>query len=392
MAVTEDELWSTPIFCGLDEAQRRYLRGVLRENAYESDASIITEGVMDPYVHIVRSGRAAILKNTASEQTQLLAHIEAGELVGEMKMAENRPASASVVAIGHVDVWTLNVDELTQSEIGRGIRTQIMMSVVELLSSRLRQLGGTAAAAMKNELDQTRARVTAGTFAMSMLGLMAIYSIGTAILTRLDPSVRPSLNTTVAVGIVLLCLPILWMIRKSPYPLRSYGLTLARWPRVSVEALVYSLPILVVATLLKLLAIKTMPALRDTPLIDIRGVYAFGRHEFDLWLYIVLVVIYIVTTPAQEFFARSGLQASLDMLVPSDAKTNWTAIVGANLFFSSAHAYLSLEFAIATFIPGIFWGWLFQKQRSIVGVSVSHAVIGLWIFFVLNFRTVLNAL
>jgi CRP-like cAMP-binding protein len=392
MAVTEDELWSTPIFCGLDDAQRRYLRGVLRENAYESDASIITEGVMDPYVHIVRSGRAAILKNTASEQTQLLAHIEAGELVGEMKMAENRPASASVVAIGHVDVWTLNVDELTQSEIGRGIRTQIMLSLVELLSSRLRQLGGTAASAMKNELDQTRARVTAGTFAMSMLGLMAIYSIGTSILTRLDPSVRPSLNTTVAVGIVLLCLPILWMIRKSPYPLRSYGLTLARWPRVSVEALVYSLPILVVATLLKLLAMKTMPALRDTPLIDIRGVYAFGRHEFDLWLYIVLVVIYIVTTPAQEFFARSGLQASLDMLVPSDAKTNWTAIVGANLFFSSAHAYLSLEFAIATFIPGIFWGWLFQRQRSLVGVSVSHAVIGLWIFFVLNFRTVLNAL
>ena len=392
MAVTEDELWYTPIFCGLDDAQRRYLRGVLRENAYESDASIITEGVMDPYVHIVRSGRAAILKNTASEQTQLLAHIEAGELVGEMKMAENRPASASVVAIGHVDVWTLNVDELTQSEIGRGIRTQIMLSLVELLSSRLRQLGGTAASAMKNELDQTRARVTAGTFAMSMLGLMAIYSIGTSILTRLDPSVRPSLNTTVAVGIVLLCLPILWMIRKSPYPLRSYGLTLARWPRVSVEALVYSLPILVVATLLKLLAMKTMPALRDTPLIDIRGVYAFGRHEFDLWLYIVLVVIYIVTTPAQEFFARSGLQASLDMLVPSDAKTNWTAIVGANLFFSSAHAYLSLEFAIATFIPGIFWGWLFQRQRSLVGVSVSHAVIGLWIFFVLNFRTVLNAL
>lgn len=390
--MTEDELWSTPIFCGLDDAQRRYLRGVLRENAYESDASIITEGVMDPYVHIVRSGRAAILKNTASEQTQLLAHIEAGELVGEMKMAENRPASASVVAIGHVDVWTLNVDELTQSEIGRGIRTQIMLSLVELLSSRLRQLGGTAASAMKNELDQTRARVTAGTFAMSMLGLMAIYSIGTSILTRLDPSVRPSLNTTVAVGIVLLCLPILWMIRKSPYPLRSYGLTLARWPRVSVEALVYSLPILVVATLLKLLAMKTMPALRDTPLIDIRGVYAFGRHEFDLWLYIVLVVIYIVTTPAQEFFARSGLQASLDMLVPSDAKTNWTAIVGANLFFSSAHAYLSLEFAIATFIPGIFWGWLFQRQRSLVGVSVSHAVIGLWIFFVLNFRTVLNAL
>ena len=390
--MTEEELWSTPIFRGLDDAQRVYLSGVLRENRYEPDASIITEGVMDPFVHIVRGGRAAILKNTASEQAQLLAHIEAGELVGEMKMAENRPAAASVVAIGHVDVWTLNVDELTQSEIGRGIRTQIMLNVVELLSSRLRQLGGTAAASMKNELDQTRARVTAGTFAMSMLGLMAIYSIGTSILTRLDPSVRPSLNTTVAVGIVLLCLPILWMIRKSPYPLRSYGLTLARWPRVSVEALVYSLPILVVATLLKLLAMKTMPALRDTPLIDIRGVYAFGRHEFDLWLYIVLVVIYIVTTPAQEFFARSGLQASLDMLVPSDAKTNWTAIVGANLFFSSAHAYLSLEFAIATFIPGIFWGWLFQKQRSLVGVSVSHAVIGLWIFFVLNFRTVLNAL
>ena len=57
-----------------------------------------------------------------------------------------------------------------------------------------------------------------------------------------------------------------------------------------------------------------------------------------------------------------------------------------------AHTYISLEFAIATFIPGISWGWLFQKQRSLVGVSVSHALIGLWIVFILNFRTALSAL
>jgi membrane protease YdiL (CAAX protease family) len=35
-------------------------------------------------------------------------------------------------------------------------------------------------------------------------------------------------------------------------------------------------------------------------------------------------------------------------------------------------------------VPGLFWGWMFARQRSIVGVTVSHIVVGLWANFLVG--------
>jgi CRP/FNR family cyclic AMP-dependent transcriptional regulator len=30
------------------------------------------------------------------------------------------------------------------------------------------------------------------------------------------------------------------------------------------------------------------------------------------------------------------------------------------------------------FFTGLFWGWLYARQRGLVGVSVSHVLLGMW--------------
>jgi membrane protease YdiL (CAAX protease family) len=45
---------------------------------------------------------------------------------------------------------------------------------------------------------------------------------------------------------------------------------------------------------------------------------------------------------------------------------------------------------VAAFVPGLFWGWMFAKQRSLVGVTVSHIAVGLWAIFALGVHAIIG--
>jgi membrane protease YdiL (CAAX protease family) len=48
------------------------------------------------------------------------------------------------------------------------------------------------------------------------------------------------------------------------------------------------------------------------------------------------------------------------------------------------HLHMSFLFATLAFLPGLFWGWLFSRRRNLVGVTLSHAVVGGYVFFILG--------
>jgi membrane protease YdiL (CAAX protease family) len=93
----------------------------------------------------------------------------------------------------------------------------------------------------------------------------------------------------------------------------------------------------------------------------------------------------------QELVARAGLQGTLQNFIPTPPDhINWKAIVVSNLLYSSAHSYIGFWFCVAAFVPGLFWGWMFAKQRSLVGVTVSHIAVGLWAIFALGVHAIIG--
>jgi membrane protease YdiL (CAAX protease family) len=46
--------------------------------------------------------------------------------------------------------------------------------------------------------------------------------------------------------------------------------------------------------------------------------------------------------------------------------------------------YVSPGLALTAFVAGLFWGWLYARQRSLVGVSISHVLLGFWAFEVVD--------
>ncbi|MFQ6275716.1 CPBP family intramembrane glutamic endopeptidase [Coxiella burnetii] len=84
--------------------------------------------------------------------------------------------------------------------------------------------------------------------------------------------------------------------------------------------------------------------------------------------------------------ARGSLQSSFyHFLTGSVQKRRWYAIIVSNFLFSFTHLHLAYAFAYAVLLPGLFWGWLYSRHKTILGVAVSHILIGIWALFILGF-------
>jgi len=371
-----------PLFEGLRDHERDALKPLCVLRHYAPGETLIAEGTRDRNLYVLESGSARVMKSVARGGVlHELRIVHEGETVGEMKLAGIELATASVVAIDGVDAWCLDVGPLLDGECDPAVRGAVLANVARILAGRVRSSSEVAAEAIQSKLEQSEARESAGRFIVYLFAIMSGYALFIAVLNELRPESRPRQVWLSAMVILGACVPIAAMLRSSPYAAASYGLTLHGWRTVTRQAVLYTLPALAALLIAKLLWV-TVGGSRE-PLFRYDAIFGDGPFQLGTWL--LGVFVYVALTPVQEFFARSGLQGSLQKFIPrADGRTNWTAILLANLIFASAHTYLGARFLLAAFVPGLFWGWLYEKQRSLLGVSISHALVGVWALFVLG--------
>jgi membrane protease YdiL (CAAX protease family) len=107
----------------------------------------------------------------------------------------------------------------------------------------------------------------------------------------------------------------------------------------------------------------------------------YGPYLLELGIYVVLAAV-------QEFLVRGVLQGSLQEFL-TGRHVIWKSILISNLLFSTLHLHLSVSFALMAFLPGLFWGWLYSRHRTLIGVTISHILIGAWIFYFLGVHGIL---
>ena len=160
----------------------------------------------------------------------------------------------------------------------------------------------------------------------------------------------------------LLAVLILWKLaRHSGLTRRDMGLSLAGWKRALLESLALTLPALL---LLYLLAIYLADSWSQ-PL-------GWDSSRFDY-----SYVTYLLVAPLQEWIARGVFQSSLQKLL-GEGK-GWLAVLLASLVFATLHLHLNPLLALVSLISGLIWGGLFLRHRSLVGISVSHFLLGNWV-------------
>lgn len=214
---------------------------------------------------------------------------------------------------------------------------------------------------------------------VSVVLLLTFYTfvlgiLDTGFFTRLAHAgtIRNIISRTIEVTALLI---VFRMIRSSKLPLKDFGVTFSGWRRSVPESIVVSAVVVGVLILAKFLTNKYSPG-------------TFRESQiFDLNYFSLSYVTYIVVAPLQEFIARGTTQSTLERLFVGKNK-GWLAIIVTSFLFGSLHVYSSFHLAIAAVLTGWLWGWMYNRQRSLVGVGLSHFLIGnaaglmgYWTFF-----------
>ena len=176
------------------------------------------------------------------------------------------------------------------------------------------------------------------------------------------------------IELITLCI-VVWLILTTHLPLKDFGLTLKGWKRAVTESLAVSALVIALLAIVKILLNRYSP-----------GVFK-EKQVFNFAYFGILYITYLLVAPMQEFIARGTMQGTLSRLF-SGRYSGLMSIMVTSFLFGSLHMCHSIHLSIAALVSSWLWGWMYQRQKTLIGVSLSHFLIGnaaglmgYWTFF-----------
>jgi len=379
--VAADFLRRVPLLQGFSESDivslSRIARGPIR---VEAGKTLFEEGDPGDNIYFILSGEFEVLKREKEGSAQhRLALLGAGKSIGEVSLLDSGPRSGAVRALTAGELLAVAVPELLahmDKELSAANRMKINLAYE--MAARLRNTNETAVQTLRERLQEAERRVEMGKFISRLLIGLCLYMFALGVTTALS-KVLPNTSIISLPILMAFAIGVYRTVKTSPWPASAYGFTLKNWKANALEGMLFSLPPAALIVLAKWVAITVVPAMAGLPLFDLSH-----STEWPLAYVLLSAAAYCLFTPVQEIIARSGIQSSFQMFLTHKNKT-WEAIFLSNLLFSVTHLHISLHLALLVFPMGLYWGWIFARQGSLVGSSVSHGIIGVFALFVVGF-------
>lgn len=361
---------------GMTPQQIAELESLADRKTVSAGQTILREGERSTQFFLIRKGEVRIVKEELGVE---VARLGAGDNFGVMAAIDRAPRSASAIATTEVDLLVFTVEDLEVLSKGAGetAYAKLLGNALRIQNRQLRSTTEARVDALERELAESKAREGLAAFLTNVVAIMCAYGACLRIGLWLAARGWPSAPFTVAI-LVFYVAVLGIMVKRSGQPLAVYGVTVSGWKGHVREALVWSALFLLAVTLLKGIAIHVVPSWRTARLFDWPGWSGMSGATAA-----ALLAVYVLFVPMQEFVARGALQGSMQVYLPGKQAPLKANLV-ANLMFSATHLHLSPAFAAAVFAPGLLWGVLFARQRSLVGPTVSHVLIGLYVVFLLG--------
>ena len=376
------EIPKNPLFASLSRQQIRLILPHIKHKKFKPGRVILPEGTRNPgKIYIVMDGQVALTKEglcpIESEPTCYeLGTLRRGEIFGELSFVDGKPSAVSFMAKSEITVAVVDLSGSRRRSTTRRLRDVVANKLRHHLTRHADESVMLRVNTLQLENEFAAYRNGVGHIVVATLCLLSFYTLASSFL--------PSFKSLAHVNFVLSPLMILLfglcfapIIATSGFPLKFFGLRFDNWRSALSYSLQASLFFLVLFVAAKWVLINTSESFAGVPLIDSADIEVSG-HPVTLtaWYWLALAV-YLLLTPLQEFVARSGIQAPLyAFLHGSELKRRWVSILASNFVFAAAHAHISLAFAIAAFLPGILWGWIFARTNSLMAATVSHLLIG----------------
>jgi len=376
-------LQKSALFNNFPEADLYSIARYFQQTNFTSNTTFIHEGDISTDFFVLIEGEADVLKKEKTGIRQhKIATLKQGDVLGELGLVDQQLRSASVVTTAPSVIFSIPIATL-KSELQKNPRlaSQAYLNLTQQLSTRLRNVNEVTVDALQNKLDEMEKRVSMGRFMVYILLMIFSYVFSFKILLSLakgSPSVT-LLNIPIIIFLVILSFS---LMLHSGYPLSTYGLTLKNAGRSMFVAVLYTIPIIMFITFFKFLAIRYLPSFSGYLLFDNPFTNAHSS-SMSLKIYLLIAIAYAIDVPFQEIIVRGSLQGSLQLFLYGPYKV-FIAILLSTLAFMMMHLHLEGALAVGIFPLSLFWGWLYSRQGNVIGVSVSHILIGVWVTSILG--------
>jgi len=113
------------------------------------------------------------------------------------------------------------------------------------------------------------------------------------------------------------------------------------------------------------------------PFKDAQVLSVYSNRANGSLLLIGILLLFIIG-PGEEIYWRGYIQKSLSKKL-GDNKGYMISV----LLYAGVHIITgNLMLVIAAFVCGVFWGWIYKKEKSLLPVIISHALWDLAIFVI----------
>ena len=363
------------IFSQLTEEEVAQLKPLIEKKFLEKGEILFREGDEGNGIFIIQYGEIEICK----EEGFVLSTMQCGQSFGGISTFSNQPRSAAARASQDSLLAWLDRDSLEKLSEGglNSISNKILHNYISLQRQMQERSDQKIVGEAKRQLETAKEQIEFGTFFVTIVFFVSLYAF--AIRSGAEWIDNFAAKTYLTVGLLVLMLIVVGIgLRNSDYTLKDYGFNTRNWQKQVPLALLWTAGFILFATFLKFLLVQFVDSYAGQPIISLPGYMGV-----DAPTAVLTTLLYCVFAPVQEFLARGLTQSSLSRFLKGkhvDAK----AILITTLLFSTTHLHLNTYFALAVILPSIFWGIMFARQKSLLGVSISHIIIGIYVAFIMG--------
>src|ERR1700722_11049389 len=123
-------LETCPLFNQLAPPELKLLQASAQEKKFAGDQEIFKEGDTGDGVYVVKAGTVQISGLVGKDVRHVFSRVPPGEIFGEMAVLENKPRSASAIAVGPTVVYFIPRDAMlklveTSPQLSLGLLREI---------------------------------------------------------------------------------------------------------------------------------------------------------------------------------------------------------------------------------------------------------------------------
>lgn len=369
------------LFGNLSQQDFEKVLEISRETEIEQDHYIVREGDLAESFYFILEGQVAVTKTDSTNQREhVIASLNSGETIGEMALLDHKPRSASVKAIVPTKILSIPLRDFEKLAEKVPSINKILLLIAENISGRVRKANALTVEALEKQLEEYKLRTTTGLFMVNVITALCVFSFFLSWLTKQQEGALASTAITVplTIGFLLLFFSI---IKGSNLPLSTFGLTTLNWRKAIIESVFFTIILCLIIELLKWILIQITERYMGHSVFEPYLTINMAKSSTtltpqQLW-WMIFAIYWIVVTPLQELITRGGLQGPLQRLLTGKYAV-FKAIVISNLMFATAHLFLGAYIALMVFFAGLYFGWLYSRHQTLIGVILAHGLLGTW--------------